>query len=194
MNKSVLLSLCGCTLLLLSACVTHITSSVVQNPPPKEAFSNYTHFEISPVKLQPPYAGQEANEKALIKIQENVSARMNPLLAKWNAAETNGKPARTLQIEPVVTEIKFINATTRVWTGALSGSSAVVLHAKFVDKESGAVIADPEFYSRAAAMGGAWSFGAADNAMLVRIANRLCDYVEGNYSTAVGGPSGAEPN
>lgn len=194
MKNTLLLSLLGSIALLLSACVTHITSNVVQNPPPKEPFSNFSRLELLPVKLVAPYAGQEANEKALIKIQENVSARMNPLLAKWNSTESNGKPGRTLVIEPIVSEIKFINATTRVWTGAFSGSSAVVIRAKIVDQHSGEVIANPEFYARAAAMGGAWSFGASDNAMLIRVANRLSDYLEANYAKAVGGPSGAEPN
>jgi len=194
MKNTLLLSVFGSVTLLLSACVTHINSNVVQNPPPKEAFSNFIHVELLPVKLLPPYAGQEANEKALLKIQENVSARMNPLLAKWNSAEGGGKPARTLVIEPVIPEMKFLNATTRVWTGAFSGSSAVILRAKIVDQQTGEVVAEPEFYARAAAMGGAWSFGASDNAMLVRIANRLSDYLEANYAKAVGGPSGAEPN
>ena len=43
-------------------------------------------------------------------------------------------------------------------------------------------------------MGGAFSLGGADNAMLVRIANRLTDYLQANFSQAVGGPTGAEPS
>jgi hypothetical protein len=42
-------------------------------------------------------------------------------------------------------------------------------------------------------MGGAWTFGSTDNAMLVRIANRLTDYLAANYASPVGGPTGAEP-
>jgi hypothetical protein len=45
------------------------------------------------------------------------------------------------------------------------------------------------FYARAAAMAGAFSFGVADNAMLTRIANRLSNYIQGNYPEAVGGPT-----
>jgi hypothetical protein len=46
----------------------------------------------------------------------------------------------------------------------------------------------PEFYAHAAAMGGAFSVGGTDNAMLVRIANSLAVYVFSNYRQAVGGP------
>jgi len=185
----ILLALVG----FMSGCVTHIKSSVTQNPAPTESFSNFGRFEMTPIRLVPPFIGQEANEKALVKIQENLSARMNPTLATWNAKGSATTAPRTLLIDLSIPEIKFINATTRVWTGAMSGSSAVILRARITDKESGQLIAAPEFYSKAAAMGGAWSFGASDNAMLIRIANRLADYLQGNYDKAVGGPSGAEP-
>src|SRR5882757_7559490 len=72
--------------LLFGACVTHIKPTVVQNPPPAEKFSAFNHFELSKVVLPPPYAGQAPNERALIKIQENVSLKMTPALAGWNAA------------------------------------------------------------------------------------------------------------
>jgi hypothetical protein len=171
-------------------CATHISSNVVENPPPAEKFSGFTRFEMLEVKVLPPYAGQEANEKALVKIRENVIAKMTPLLAAWNATGATSAASRTLVIEPIVPEIKFINATARVWSGALSGSSAVVLRARITEKETGKVVATPEFFARAAAMSGAYSFGGADNAMLVRISNRLTDYLQANYANAVGGPSG----
>lgn len=181
------------TLLVVAGCATQIKTDVTQNPPPAERFSQFTHFEMPPIVLQPPYAGQEANEKALIKIQENVALKMTPALATWNASAPAGAPKRTLRIDLSIPEIKFINATSRVFAGALAGSSAVILRARLTEKETGKVIAEPEFYARAAAMGGAYSVGGTDNAMLVRIANRLTDYLLANYSQAVGGPTGAEP-
>lgn len=177
-----------------SGCATKVKSNVTQtarNPAPAEKFSAFTRFELKPVALAAPYAGQEANEAALKKIQENADARLIPLVADWNKRAA-AQPARTLVIQPTVTEIKFINGTARFWTGALAGSSIVVIETRFIEKETGRQIAKPEFYSRAAAMSGAWSFGGADNAMLVRIANRLADYVAGNYDAAVGGATGAE--
>jgi hypothetical protein len=178
---------------LCGGCATNIKTQDTQNPPPAEKFSNFSRFEMPRIALAPAFAGQEANEKALIKIQENVDLRMNPLLTAWNGRTPSAGASRTLLIEPTVTEIKFINATSRVWAGAMAGSSAVILRVKLSEKETGKVIAEPHFYARAAAYSGAFSLGGADNAMLVRVANRLSDYLQGNFDQAVGGVTGAEP-
>jgi hypothetical protein len=179
--------------ILLHGCVTHIKTDVLQNPAPAEKFSDFARVEMAKITLAPPYAGQEANEKALVKIQENVAAKMTPLLTAWNSRVPPAGGTRTLLIEPVVTEIKFINATSRVWAGAMAGSSAVILRVKLTEKETGRVIGEPHFYARAAAFSGATSFGAADNAMLIRVANRMADYLQANYTEAVGGRTGADP-
>jgi len=136
-----------------------------------------------------PYAGQPANDRALVKIQENLDLRLNPVLASWNSA---GDPAgRTLLIQPEI-HIKFISGGTRFLAGALAGSSAVVMRVKFVDAATGKEVAYPEFYQRAAAMGGAYSMGGTDNNMLIRIANLVSEYTIANHKAAVGGPTGGE--
>jgi hypothetical protein len=181
-------------MIVVSGCATHIKVDTTQNPPPKEKFAAFARIELKPIAMPAPYAGQAANEKARVKIQENVSAKLDAAIAEWNkAAPPAGQPARVLVIEPVIEEIKFINATSRVWAGAMAGSSAVVLRVKITEKETGAVIAEPVFFSRAAAMGGAFSFGTTDNLMLTRVAGRFTDYVLANRDSAVGGPTGAEP-
>jgi hypothetical protein len=175
-------------------CATRVKSTVAttaRNPAPSEKFSDFTRFELAPITMPAPYAGQEANEAAKKKIQENVDARLIPLIAAWNKLGAD-RPARTLVIEPAITEIKFINGTARFWAGAMAGSSMVVIKTRFTEKETGRLVAEPEFYAHAAAMAGAWSMGGADNAMLVRGANRLSDYVAGNYDAAVGGVTGAD--
>lgn len=175
----------------LSGCVTHIKEDATMNPPPAEKFSNFNHFELAKIKLVPPYAGQAPNERALVKVQENVSGRMDPTLVAWNTAGRDAKPVRTLLIEPAITEIKFISIGSRIMAGAIPGSSAIILRARITEKENGNVIATPEFYARGNTWAGAFSFGATDNVMLVRVAGRLCDYLLSNYGAAVGGPTGA---
>lgn len=179
----------------LTGCVTHIKTDVYQNPAPAEKFVNFNRIELSRIRLLPPYAGQEANEEALRKIQENVDLKMNPVLATWNAAPTPASGgARTLFIDLTIPEIKFISGGNRFWGGALAGSSAVKLRAQLAEKETGKVVATAEFYAKGAAMSGALTFGGTDNAMLVRLAERLSSYLLSNYSEAVGGPTGAEPS
>jgi hypothetical protein len=41
-------------------------------------------------------------------------------------------------------------------------------------------------------MAGAWTFGVADNNMLIRTATMSLDYLKANQSEAVGGPTGWE--
>lgn len=171
---------------------TYVKPTTMMNPPPAEPFSAFQHFEVKKISMGAPYSGQDANEAALKKIQENFDARVNPVVADWNAKTGAATDGRTLLIEPRIQDIKFVNGTARFWGGAMSGSSAVVLKIKFTDKASGKEIADPEFYQRAAAMGGAWTFGATDNNMLVRIAEVASDYIKANYDKAVGGRTGAE--
>jgi hypothetical protein len=178
--------------LFFSACATQIRTSVTSNPPPAEAFSNFTAFEMKPAVLAPAYADNATNQKALAKIQENLSAGMDPALNSWNqAGATKGGAKRTLMIEPVVAEIKFIGGAARFWAGAMAGSSAVIARATITEKETGKVIATPEFYAVAGAWGGGWTIGGTDNMMLSRIAQQLTNYLVTNYASAVGGPTGA---
>jgi hypothetical protein len=178
---------------LLSGCATHISTTITQNPPPAEKFSAFNRFELAKIVLAPQYAGESANERALAKIQENLSIKMAPILEKWNANGASGSPSRTLLIVPTVTDIKFINGTARFWAGPLAGSSAVIMNARITEKETGKVIATPVFYARAEAWGGSLTIGATDNLMLPRIANRLSDYILANYNSTVGGITGLEP-
>ncbi|MGH7997282.1 MAG: hypothetical protein ACREFX_13125 [Opitutaceae bacterium] len=175
----------------LGGCVTHITTNVTQNPPPEEKLSDFNHFELEPVVLASAYTSSEANHKAMAKVQADLSERMDPVIAKWNqAGEETGGANHTLVIEPKIEEIKFLNATVRVWTSSFSGSSAILMRVRLVDKDTDREVGAPIFYARAAAMGGAFSFGTTDNLMLVRITETISSYLKNNYGNAVGGPTG----
>jgi hypothetical protein len=154
---------------------------------------NFTAFELKPVTLAPRYANNDTNEKALVKIQENLSLVMEPTITNWNhVGAAKGAPPRTLVITPVVTEIKFIGGAARFWAGPAADSSAVVLRVTITEKETGRTIATPEFYSAAGAWSGSWTIGGTDNAMLGRIAAKVTDYLIKNYTNPVGGPTGAQ--
>ncbi len=180
-----------CLLLILCACTTQIKTNITQNPPPTKKFSEYSKITVLSVKLVPPYAGQHANERALAKIQANIDKRLNLLLPAWNNNPNRSEARGSLIIEPVITEIKFIDGNARFWVGSLAGSSAAILKVRITEQETGNVIAAPTFYARAFAEAGMWSFGATDNLMLTRIAGQFTDYIVNNYAAAIGGPSGA---
>jgi hypothetical protein len=164
----------------------------INNPAPKVALNSFDRFEIAPVAMGAPYAGDEVNEDAKQRLQINLDERATPLLAEWNGKEMKSSPPKTLKIEPAVRYLKFVSGKKRFWTGAFSGSTSVLVTVKLSDAATGETIAEPEFYQRAGAMGGAWSYGATDKAILVRTTDLISDYLKANYAAAVGGPTGKE--
>ncbi|HEX5959875.1 MAG TPA: hypothetical protein VFY97_01340 [Rhodanobacteraceae bacterium] len=168
------------------ACVTHIRPDVTGNPPPIEPLSHFQHFVLEPIKVSDAAAHETA---AISKISEYMRLRVGGTLASW---ENRNQGGRVLDIEPHIVELKFVGGGARFFAGALAGSSAVLMRVKFVDAQTGRVIADPEFYQRAAASGGAWSIGGTDNGMLARIATVVQQYLNRNYTLAIGGPTGLD--
>jgi hypothetical protein len=141
---------------LIAGCATrYINPTTTQNPPPAERLSSFVRFELQRVSLQPPYAGQNANERATARIQEHFDSKVSLIIDDWNRAAVLGQPGRTLVIEPRIEHIKFISGGVRFWVGPYAGSSAVIMKVKYTDKSSGKVVSEPEFFQRAAAWSGA---------------------------------------
>ena len=160
------------------------------NPPPSEALGGFDRYELKPAVLVGIYAGQPANEKALASFQRNFDVRAGTWVATQNAKPASREPVRTLVIEPRMEKVRFISGGARFWAGPFAGSSRVLVKMRLVDQASGAVIAEPEFYQHAKGMAGAFTFGATDNSMLIRIATMAQDYLQANQAAAVGGPTG----
>lgn len=160
------------------------------NPPPTEALGGFDRYELKPAVLMGVYAGQPANEKALAAFQRNFDQRAGAWVAEQNAKPPSHEPVRTLVIEPMMEKVRFISVGARVWAGPFAGSSRVLVKLKLSDQATGAVIAEPEFYQHAKGMAGAFTFGATDNTMLIRIASMTQEYLQANQASAVGGPTG----
>jgi hypothetical protein len=173
--------------LAVTGCASHIKATRTNNPPPAEAYSSFGRIEIKPVVLAPKFAGQNANETSLEKINANFFKRLGDNPKHWNSRPDNG---RTLVIEPVVTDIRFIGVGARIFTGPLSGSSGVIIRMKATEAGTGKLIDNPEFYQRSSA-GAGFALGVADNMMLTRMGELIGDYVLRNYDAAVGGMTGA---
>jgi hypothetical protein len=169
------------------ACVTHIRPDVTSNPPPREALSAFQHFQLQPASGTTSAVSEQT--AAMSQISDNLQQKLGNTIAGWQNRNQSG---RTLKIEPRITALKFVGGGKRFFAGAMAGSSAVVMHLRLTDAATGQVIADPEFYQRAAASAGAWSFGGTDNGMLVRIAAVAQQYLQHNYSNATGGPTGLD--
>lgn len=167
-----------------------VQASSSQNPAPTEAFSAFDRFEVAPITMGEPWAGQKPNEAALVNLQAALDERTTPWLAEVNAPAARSEPPRVLRIEPYVAGIRYITGGKRVFAGAFAGKSRVLLKLRIVDAATGAVVAEPEFYQHAAGMAGAYSFGGADKAMLERVTTLAVDYLRANHAAPTGGPTG----
>lgn len=160
------------------------------NPPPAKPFSTYNGFELRPLQLDASDAAQRGKDNAAAKVQDNFDAIVQPVVAEWNARRPAVEGTPHLVIEPRIDNIKKVGGATRFFAGGFAGDSHVTMHLRIVEQPGGAVIAEPEFYQRAAAISGAWTMGAQDNDMLRRIAQVAADYLKANFDAATGGRTG----
>ena len=159
-------------------CATNLTKPASEPQPPTQPFGAFDHVEMQHVQIAPAFAAHPANQKAGRKIDEVLIQKMGEVFPNLTVVESAaaGNKASTLTIEPVIKEIKFVGGAARFWAGAMAGSSAVLMQVTYRDGATGDIVAAPEFYQQAAAMGGAWSIGGSDNGMLHRIASIIVDY------------------
>jgi hypothetical protein len=167
-------------------------SEDAQNPAPSLALNAYQRFEAVPVAMGAPWAGQKGNESAKQRLQANLDERLDPLLTEWNAGADEG--GKTLLIKPEIRYVRFITGGKRFFAGGLAGASSILVKVKLEDAQTGAVVAEPDFYQHANALGAAWSFGATDKTMLIRISNMIAEYLRTNYAEAVGGSISQAPD
>lgn len=164
-----------------------------QNPPPANALAGYDKYELAPIAMGPPYAGDKGKEAARDKIQGYMNTETGAIVEQWNKDAAGSTRGQSLLIEPRIEKLKVVSGGARFWAGALAGDSYVVMKLRIVEQPSGNVLAEPEFYQRAAAMSGAWTIGAQDKDMLHRIVTLTNLYLQSNYTEAVGGPTGYDP-
>lgn len=161
------------------------------NPPPTARFMGYSRYELKPLQMGAPWAGQGANEKAAKKIQEHMDHLLKPLMEAWTESGKAQAPAADeLLVEPRVEEIKFIGGAGRFFAGPLAGKSRIHIKVRISEKKSGKVLAEPEFYQHTSAWSGSFTVGGNDNNMLQRIVTLQVEYFTRNYASAVGGPTG----
>jgi hypothetical protein len=177
----------------LVLCFCSIAWAEPQNPPPANALAGYDRYELAPLAMGPPYAGDAGKEKARARIQEFITTETAGIVAQWNTDAAASMRGQFLAIEPRIEKLKVVSGGARFWAGAMAGDSYVVIRLKLVEQPSGMVLAEPEFYQRAAAMSGAWTIGAQDKDMLHRIVLLMNQYLQTNYVQAVGGPTGYVP-
>lgn len=161
-------------------CATHLTKPAKENEPSRVRFSQFERVEMKEVVISERFASSGPNQKAANKINSTLLKEMRSVFPNLTIIESgkefSKQPERTLQISPIILEIKFIGGAARFWVGALAGSSAVLAQVTYVDSMTGKEIAKPQFYRDAGAMSGGWSLGTTDNLMLDNVAMDIVRY------------------
>jgi hypothetical protein len=139
---------------------------------PARALSEYAHYELRDIQ-----AKVEVHPKVMKKLTAELKLRIGEALARWNAEGAKPGRAGTLAVEMVITDMKFVSGGKRFWAGALAGGSHSAAEVRLVDVESGQVVETEKFEHKAGAVSGSFSIGAADNAMLDRLAASAAQWV-----------------
>jgi len=181
MHKNIRAGIFGALILLISGCSTRIHEKNETIQPSKIPFSQFSNLVVVPLVVE--HSGDDSGDRRAV---EHIKAGLATCLNAAFKAVTPATPGQTmftpgsLVIEPAIEDLKKVNGAERFWVGPLAGSSAILLRTRYLDGSSGDVIANPVFYSKASAMGGTWTFGATDNAMLTRVVDLACDYARKN--------------
>jgi hypothetical protein len=171
----------------LAGCSTQVTEKPTATKRASIKLGDFKQVVLVASKIAPTYAAHSANIKAVNKIDEILSVRVNSLfegvavikadqLEKWTT--TASQKGDTLIIKPYVKQIKFIGGAARFWGGAMAGSSVVIMDAIFEDAATGEVIGKMGTYRRAGAY--ADPFGIGSNRMLDDAAQDITNYISAN--------------
>ena len=185
--KPVVYSVMVLIICVLSGCATQIEQPVLAAPEPSTVkLRAFDKIYLADITVAEKYADSGANQKAIKKIGEVLFSEMQqvfPTLEKVSVGDLGSLAASgnsILLIKPHIRQIKFIGGGARFWTGAMAGSSVVVMEAEFVDLAKGESVAWPEYQRVASAYSGSWSIGAADNRKLSDIARDFANYARYN--------------
>lgn len=149
--------------------------------PPTVALTTFGTFEVLPVAMSPAVA--EKAEKATMATQlgERLNARLQPLLASWQASAPADARARTLQIQATVVSLRVVGGAARFWGGALAGDSHIEMDLSLVEKQTGSEIARERIRQSAGAMAGAWSIGSTDKNLSEYVVDIAHQYLANNH-------------
>jgi len=148
--------------------------------PPARPLSSYAEFELADMAMGEAILIEEGKVEEAREFEANLQAKLNPLLATWNAAPSEGASG-TLSIETTMRRLKIVSGGARFWAGAWAGDSFIDLNLQLVDKASGEIIADVPIRRSADSMTGAWSVGKSDQNLDEYIVSIIHEYLNDNY-------------
>ncbi|MBM4203620.1 MAG: hypothetical protein FJ194_05635 [Gammaproteobacteria bacterium] len=176
-----------CVFLLLAAGVL----AAGENPPPTNPLAGYGGYSLATITMDAEIGKKKNADKVHKRGIENMQKHVQPVIDEWNTKADAESPEKLI-FEPRVVSLHKPSGANRIFAGSFAGLSRIIIRMRISEEGSGQVIAEPEFYQHAKAIGAAWSFGATDNVMLERVAELIATYLTRNYLTAVGAATGFE--
>ena len=173
---------------LFMAATTHAVS---ENPPPTNPLAGYGGYSLATITMDAEIGKKKNADKVHKRVIENMQKHVQPVIDEWNT-QADAENPKKLIFEPRIVSLHKPSGANRFFAGSLAGQSRIVIRVRISEEGSGQVVAEPEFYQHANAVGAAWSLGATDNVMLERVAELIATYLTRNYLTAVGGTTGFE--
>ncbi len=150
--------------------------------PAKVKFSEFKNVEVKPFVLAAKHADHEGNQKSARVMDEMLQRDLRnifPNLKVLAAGEEFSKNAeRTLQIAPLIEDIRIISTGTRVWLGVMAGGSDLKVKVTYTDSKSGEVVADPAFGTGVSGWTDTW--GSQGNKMRDQICREIAFYTLSN--------------
>ncbi len=120
----------------------------------------FDRFEIAPIAMVAPYAGQpcERGQGALAGQPRRARAAGAERVERQAREERSGPRCSRIEAD-FIRHVKFVSGKARFWAGAACRwHGRLLMTVKLSDAATGEVIAEPEFYQHANAFGAAYSF------------------------------------
>ena len=182
-----------CLVIVLQSCKTDDTEGPRARPEwesgeqshksPRQSH-RFQNLVLLHVTLNPAFVSKASNQKAKEMIDNSLFFCMRqkfPNLTESRGDDRSPVVPGTLRIEPTIEKIQWISGKDRLIKGRLAGNSTVTVKVRYIDTETGRIVAEPDFYKTSDATDGAWSVGTTDKAMLDEIAAEICKFTEGVY-------------
>jgi hypothetical protein len=146
---------------------------------PTTPLSSYGKFELKPMAMGPEVVNDPSKVAVAKDLGARVQARIQPVLAQWNAQTSNSAAAgKTLIVQPRAMRIQVFSGATRFFAGAIAGDSSIDMDLELKDAATGKVVASPRIIRSASAMAGAWSVGATDRNLMEYVADIATQYLQ----------------
>jgi hypothetical protein len=168
-----------CMLLIVSAC--HRDKEVQTNPYERlsKADMKYQNIQIVNFTITPRGVQETGNpQEFLAESQQNCTQTLtdSKLFTDVRTVTSAERANSTMIIQAELTKLRIVGVGTRIWIGAWAGKSEMAVNVKLIDASTGQVIDEREITDNTNPTYGAWSYGASDRTMPLRVGNVIADY------------------